>query len=132
SAHPVPLREVGRRGPGLLAVEPPAVAVLRRLELHRRRVGAGVGLAVAHGEVDLVAQDLREELLLHLLAAVAQDRLADDADALADLRAAAAGQRLVEEVLVDAVTLLAAPLLGPPDSQPALLPHLAHERPPLP
>ena len=95
------------------------------LELHRRGVGAGVGLAVADRELDLVAQDLRQELLLQLLAAVAQDRLADDADALADLRAAPAGERLVEQVLVDAVAFLAALLLGPGDAEPALLAELA-------
>src|SRR5207302_932234 len=112
-------------GPRLLPVEAPAVAVARGLELHRRRVGAGVGLAVAHREVDLVAQDLGQELLLHLLAAVAQDRLADDADALADLRPAATGERLVQQVLVDAVSLLASPLRRPGDAEPTLLGDLA-------
>ena len=127
-AHPVPVGEVGRRGPRLLAVEPPAVAVARGLELHRRGVGAGVGFAVADGEVDVVTEDLRQELLLHLVGAVTQDRLADDADALADLRAAAGRERLVEEVLVDTVAFLAAPLGRPGDAEPALLRHLAHER----
>ena len=130
-ADPVPLGEVGGRGPGLLSVEAPPVTVARRLELHRRGVGARVGLAVADREVDLVAEDLRQELLLHLLAAVAQDGLTDDADALADLGAAAAGERLVEEVLVDAVALLAAPFLRPGDAEPALLADLRHERTPL-
>ena len=57
------------------------------------------------------------------------DRLADDPDALADLGAAPAGQGLVEEVLVDAVALLAPVLLGPGDPEPALVPHLGHEGP---
>jgi hypothetical protein len=73
--------------------------------LHGGGVGAGVGLGVADGELDLVAQDLGEELLLQRLVAVADDRLADDADALADLGASSAGQPLVEEVLVDALAL---------------------------
>ena len=89
-AHPVPLGEVGRGGPGLLAVEDPAAVVAGGLELHGGGVGAGVGLGVADGELDLVAQDLGQELGLQLLVAVADDRLADDADALADLRAAPA------------------------------------------
>src|SRR4051812_38298947 len=102
---------MSRRRPCLLAVEAPAVTVALGLEAHRRRVRPGVGLAVAHGELDLVAQDLGQELLLQLLAAVGQDRLADDAHALADLRAAATGELLVQQVLVDALALLAAPLL---------------------
>jgi len=58
---------------------------------------------------------------------VAEQRLADDADALADLRAAAAGERLIEQVLVDAVALLAAPLLRPGQPEPAALGELGHE-----
>ena len=46
----------------------------------------GLRLAVADRELDLGGDDLRQELLLQLLAAVADQRLADDADALADLR----------------------------------------------
>ena len=95
------------------------------LEPHRRGVGAGVGLAVADRELDLVAQDHRQELLLQEVAAVRDERLADDADALADLRAAAAGERLVEEVLVDALALRAAVLLRPGDPEPAPLAELA-------
>jgi hypothetical protein len=106
--HPVPVGEVGRGGPRLLAVEAPAVAVdLGGLQLHGGGVRAGVGLGVAHGELDLVAEDLGEELLLQLLAAVADDRLADDADALADLGTAPGGQGLVQQVLVDALAGLA-------------------------
>ena len=72
-----------------------------------------------------------QELLLEELAAVRDQRLADDADALADLRAAARRERLVEEVLVDALALGAAVLLGPGHAEPAPLAELAHERPPL-
>jgi hypothetical protein len=127
-ADPVPLGEVRRGGPRLLAVEAPAVAVARGLELHAGSVGTGVGLAVADGELHFVAQDLGEELTLHALAAVGEDRLADDADALADLRTAAAGERLVEEVLVDAVAGLASPFLGPRDAEPLPFRDLGHER----
>ena len=41
------------------------------------------------------------------------------------------GQGLVQEVLVDAVALLAPVLLGPGDPEPALLAHLGHEGPAL-
>jgi len=82
---PVPLGEVGGGGPGLLAVEDPAPVVAGGLELHGGGVGAGIGLGVADGELDFVAQDLGQELGLEALVAVADDRLADDADALADL-----------------------------------------------
>ena len=58
---------------------------------------------------------------------MADDGLADDADALADLGSAPGGQRLVEQVLVDAVAVLAAVLLGPGDAEPALLAQLGHE-----
>ena len=128
-AHPVPLGEVGRGRPRLLAVQPPAFAVARRPQLHRGGIGTGVGLAVAHGELDLVAQDLGQELLLQPVVPVGQDRLADDPHALADLWAAPTGQGLVEEVLVHPVALLASPLLGPGDPEPAAVADLAHECP---
>ena len=118
---------MGGGGPRLLAVEDPAAVVPGGLELHGGGVGAGVGLGVADGELDLVAQDLGQELGLQPLVAVADDRLADDADALADLGAAAAGQLLVEEVLVDALALGAAVLLGPGHAEPAPLAQRGHE-----
>ena len=59
------------------------------------------------------------------------ERLADDADALADLRAAATGEPLVQQVLVDALALGAAVLLRPGHAEPAPLAQRAHERAPL-
>jgi hypothetical protein len=118
---------VGRRGPDLLAVELPAALHLLRLELHVGRVGAGLGLAVADGELDRGVDDLGQELLLELLAAVADQRLADDAGALADLRRASAGEGLVQNVLVDALLLLPAVLLRPAHADPALRGELLHE-----
>src|SRR5205823_8766697 len=50
-----------------------------------------------------------------------------DADALADLRSAATGERFVEQVLVDALAFLAAPLLRPGDAQPPSVADLRHE-----
>ena len=57
--------------------------------------------------------------------------LADDADTLADLWAATTGELLVEDVLVDALTLGAVVLLGPGHAEPALVADLLHERAPL-
>ncbi len=130
-ADPVPLGEVGRGRPRLLPVEDPAPVVASGLELHGGGVGPGVGLRVADGELDLVAQDLGQELGLQPLVAVPDDRLADDADALADLRAAAAGELLVEQVLVDPLALRPPVLLGPGHAEPAPLPHRLHEGAPL-
>src|SRR5206468_2575958 len=90
----------GRRD--LLAVQPPAVAVACRLELHRCSIRAGLRLAVADGELDIIAQHLRQKLALELLAAVADYRLTDDPDPLPDLRRTASGQAFVHQVLVDA------------------------------
>src|SRR3954453_21501941 len=50
---------------------------------------------------------------------------------LADLGAPAAGELLVEDVLVDALALRAAVLLGPGHAEPALVAHLLHEGAPL-
>ena len=127
-AEPVPLGEVRRGRPGLLAVRArqPSPS-LGRLQLHRRCVGAGVRLGVSDCELHLVAEDLRQELLLQPVVPVADQGLADDADTLADLRAAAAGQSLVEEVLVEALAVLAAVLLRPGDPEPAPLAELGHE-----
>jgi hypothetical protein len=124
------------RVPSLLTVEQPAapafvVDVGLGPELHRRRVRAGVGLAVADGELDVVLEDHRQELLLEEVAAVGDERLADDADALADLRSAPAGQRFVEDELVDAFALGAAVLLGPSQPEPPVMAERLHERPPL-
>src|ERR1700733_13685831 len=117
---PVTLGEVGRGGPGLLAVEHPAPVDLGRLELHGGGVRARVGLGIPDGELDLVAQDLRQELGLHALVAMSNDGLANDADALADLRTSTAGQLLIEEVLVDTFALFT-PVLGRPGhTQPTL------------
>ena len=59
---------------------------------------------------------------------MADQGLADDPDALSDLRTAAPGERLVEQVLVEALAVLAAVLLGPGDPEPAPLAQLGHER----
>ena len=59
---------------------------------------------------------------------MADQRLADDADALADLRRGVARERLVQDELVDPLDLLAAVLLRPRHPEPALVRELLHER----
>ena len=56
------------------------------------------------------------------------ERLADDADALADLRTTARGEGLVQEELVHAFAFGSAVLLRPREAEPTPLPHCAHER----
>jgi hypothetical protein len=87
---------VRRGGPDLLSVQLPAAGHLLGAQLHVGRVGAGLRLAVADGELDLRGDDLRQELALEPVVAVPDQGLADDADALADLRRAALG-RLVQD-----------------------------------
>src|SRR5690606_36660504 len=93
--------------------------------------GPRVGLGVADGELDLVLEDHRQELLLQEVGGVSDERLADDADALADLRAATPRELLVEDVLVHALALGPAVLLRPGHPEPALAPDLLHEGPAL-
>ena len=62
----------------------------------------------ADRELDVVLEDHGQERLLQEVAALRDERLADDADALADLGAAPPGELLVEQVLVDALALGAA------------------------
>ncbi len=120
-AQPVPVGKVGRGGPHLGAVEQPVVAVALGAQLHVGRVAAGLGLAVAHRELDLAADDLRQETLFHLVAAVADDGLAHHAHALARLRQAAPRQRLGEYEIVDARQRRTAVLDRPRHAQPAAL-----------
>jgi hypothetical protein len=126
-AEPVPLGEVRGGGEDLLAVEAPPIPVAGGLQGHGGRVGARLRLAVADGELDIVLEDLGQELALELVAAVSDQRLSDDADALADLRPARARQAFVQEVLVDALTFAPAVLLGPGHAQPAAPADLLHE-----
>jgi hypothetical protein len=66
--------ELGLRGPDLLAVDDPLVAVEHRARLQTGEVGAAVGLAETLAPSGLAAQDLGEELLLLLLGAPLEDR----------------------------------------------------------
>ena len=58
---------------------------------------------------------------------VSDQRLADDADALADLRRCVLAERFVENVLVDAFDLLTTEFLRPRHPEPSLCRKLLHE-----
>ena len=81
-------------------------------------------------EFDLGVDYLRQELSLEKLAPMPNERLADNAHALADLRCTPTSKRLVENELVDAVFLLASVLFRPCHPEPPLRGKLLHERTP--
>jgi hypothetical protein len=59
--------------------------VAQGLEFHGPRIRTGLGLAIADGELNLGANNLRQEAGLRLLVAVSDDGLAHDAHALSGL-----------------------------------------------
>ena len=120
-------REVGGRGVDLLAVDHPLVAVADGARLERGEVGAGVGLGVAEGEVDVAGEHLGEELLLLLLGAVAHDHGADGDEGEVVEGDALAGALLGEGPEEEGALALAAVLLGPSDGGEALAGHGLHE-----
>ena len=126
-AHPVPVGEVRRGGEHFLPIEQPAVVLALGLEAHRSGVRAGAGLGVTHREFNRGVQDLGQELGLQLVIADLDQCLADDADALADLRRAHGRQLLVEQIFVKTLAILTATLLGPGDAQPAAGGEFLHE-----
>src|SRR5262249_3256844 len=78
-------------------------------------------------ELDLAADDPGQEEALELLVAVADQRLADDPDALAGLRRAVARERLGQEEVVDPGPLGSAVLARPRHAQPAPSGQVRHE-----
>ena len=131
-ADPVPLREVRRRRPRLLAVEQPAANAVPLGATAFSFIDAASepasGSLYPTANSTSLLEDLGQELLLQLLAAVADKRLADDPDALADLGSAAAGERFVQQELVDTLAVLSAVLLRPGHPEPAASAKLLHER----
>ena len=97
--------EVPGRRPDLLAVEDPLVAVELRLEGEAAEVGAGVGLRVALAPRVLAGQDARQVVLLLLLGAPHQQRVAEHLDAEAVVgaahRHAGLGELLGEDDLLE-------------------------------
>ena len=114
-------------GPHLGAVDHPVAVVAHRPGFERGQVGAGVGLAVADGEVHLAAQDPRQKVFLLLLAAELHQRGTDRVDGEEGDRHTGALRFVEEDELLDRGAPLAAPLLGPADAQPAVLPQLARQ-----
>src|SRR5262249_39443886 len=76
-----PVREVAVGGPDLGARDDEEVAVAHRARLERGEVGARVGLGVALAPADLAAADARQVPAPLLVAAEAQERRADHAEA---------------------------------------------------
>ena len=79
--HEDPVGEVPGRGPDLLPVDHPLVAVEHGPAPEVAEVGAGVGLGVALAPDVLAGEDPREEVALLLVGAPLQERVADHLDA---------------------------------------------------
>ena len=124
AGQPDPVGVLDQRGPHLLAVDHPLVALAGGLGLQRRQVGARAGLGVADREVQVAGEDLREEELLLLVGAVAHDRRPDRVERQVGDRHPGHGRGVGEDQLLDHRARLAAVLLGPADAQPAVGPDL--------
>jgi len=110
-----PVRDVSQRGPDLLAVDHPVLAVLHRASLERGQVGAGVGLGVALAPDLLAGEDFGGVALLLLFGPVGDDRGAGHADAQDVQDGRGLGQRhlLLQDQLLHEGESLAAVFLGP-------------------
>ncbi len=127
--QPAVVGVAGQAGEDLGPVDDELVAVDHGARLQRGQVRAGVRLRVADAEVDLPGQDLGQEELLLLLAAVVHDRRADRVDGEHGHRRPAAHGLVEEDELLDGGTALTAPLRGPADPQPAVGRHLLGDPP---
>ncbi len=105
------------RGPDLLAVDHPAVAVADRPGAERREVGARTGLAVPHAVDDLAVGDLRQAALLLLQRAVDHPR--SRLDRRSGARRVGAGQFLHQRQQFVRRAFEPAELLRPGQRQPA-------------
>ena len=116
-----PLRLVGERRPHLLAGHDPVVAVAHGARLHRRQVGAGLGLGEALAPDLLGGEDRLQVALLLLLGAVRDDRRPahGQAEHVGELGRPRAHDLLVEDRLLDQRGAAAAVLLRPGEPRPA-------------
>ena len=119
---------VGARREDLRAVDHPLVAVTHGLGAQRREIGPGIGLGVADCEVDLAGEDLREVFGLLLVRAECHDRRTDGVQGDEWKRGAGPLNLVEKDELIRRRTPLAAVLLGPTDTEPAVGPHLADDR----
>src|SRR5262249_50352132 len=113
---------LGERGPGLLAIDDPLVALALGLGAQRSKIGTGTRLrkALAPPVVDI--GNARQVLLLLRLVAEGVDDRADHADAEGErLRRRIGLQLLVEDVVLHAGPARAAIFLRPVRDAPALL-----------
>src|SRR3954466_9318048 len=113
---------LGERGPGLLAVDDPLVALALGLGLERGEVGAGAGLGEALAPPIVDIGDAGQKPLLLLFFAEGVDHGTDHADAEGErLRRRIGLQLFVEDVVLHGGPAGAAILLGPVADAPALL-----------
>ena len=115
---------VGAAGEDLGAVHHEDVAFAHGARLERGEVGARAGLGVADREVDLAAQDSRQEALLLRLAAARDQGGADGVERDEGQRRAGAPGLLEPDLLLDRRAPLAPPLLRPAHAEPAVGAHL--------
>ena len=110
-----PVGHLGERGPYLLAVDDPGLAVSDRARLERGEVGARVRLGVALAPDLLAREDPRRVALLLRLGPVGDDGGAGHADAedVQDRRRLRERDLLLEDQLLDEREAAAAVLLGP-------------------
>ncbi len=127
-----PVAVMRARGPHLLPVHDPRLAVGDRPRPQTREIGTGAGLGEQLAPHVLAAQHRAEKALLLLVGAPRDDRRAGhrDADREHTGRDVEPGLLLVEDPLLPAGATAAAELLGPGDARPArvvqrLLPRLA-------
>ena len=118
---------VGAAGEDLGPVDDVLVAVAHGPGAQRGQVGAGFGLGVADGEVQLAGQDLGQEERLLLVGAVAHDRRADGVDGDEGERRPGPPGLVEEDELVGGRPTLPAELGRPADAEPAVLADLAHD-----
>src|SRR5205814_8872415 len=120
-----PVGQMTGRGPDLLAVDDPFVAVLHRTGAEVAEVGPGVGFRVALAPLVLSGEDPRQVVLLLLLGAPLDDRVADHLDAEHVVgsagRYAGFGELLGHDDLLERRQPGPAVLLGPRHGQVAVL-----------
>ena len=128
-AHRQPhvVRHVGAAGEDLGPVHHVLVTVAHGPRLQRGQVGAGFGLGVADGEVDLAGEDGGEEEALLLFAAEAHDRRPHRVDGHEREGCAGATGLVEEDELVRGGATLAPEFLGPPDAEPTVLADAPHD-----
>ena len=120
---------VGAAGEDLVPVDGPFVPVQHGPGAQRGQVGAGTGLGVADGEVDLAGQDPRQEEALLLVGPEPHDHRAHGVEGDEGERGPGPLHLGEEDELVRGRAALAPELLGPADAQPPVLAHTPDQRP---